>query len=262
MPRRPRSPKEYYQQTGKFKPGISGETFRKDPAFAGSRRSSKQFGIAAKASKIMRESLAHLLESTPQKNMHNRLSHIVAKMIREKSPDQTASHLNLLPWRSLRGFEFNDQKSLHILLAHAHQLVFNRTKDRAVININGFSSSSAIRSLKEATHLRIMAGLASIDFEKQQKKVDYTASDYLPVYKNNETNVRLSLELFSHAANPVFIALGIVCFQELNGEIYELKNQRFQALQIIEVIHDPKVSKPPENKKDKRSPRPAKRKRL
>lgn len=260
MPRKRRTPKQYFSFTGRFKPGVSSSTYKNSQAFAASRKAAELFGQAAQASKVIRDTLAPVLEEIPQKIMHNRLSHIIGKMIREQLSEESTLHLNTLSWRMLYGFEFNDQKSLRLLLTEPYYISFDRKKDKVFIEIDNFHASPAIRSFKETTHVRILAAIATIDFEKGNKEIDYTASNHLAVQNGKSINISLSLDCSIKTINPIFIILGIACFQELNKKMYELVNQRIQAAQIIEVLHEPNMMHLVPKKKSKQPTRRSKKK--
>ena len=75
----------------------------------------------------------------------------------------------------------------------------------------------------------------SIDFDNEKFVVDNKASDILP-WNNTLTNpVDLKNIVAANTTLPLFLALGIEFYQEVNGVQYPLKNGAFNALALVKV---------------------------
>lgn len=264
MPRKRRKPKRkplnrrIIEIGGKkymeIKPGVDGKTFRTNDAFKGSRRASSEFAQAAIASKLIRQSIAHLLDPMPQKNMHNKLSKKIAKMIREeKASPEKPIPLNNISWTKLEGYELNEEVSMHMLIGGAYTPNIEPSTGKILIPITKFFiNSRRLQTYKAAEYIRVLAAAATIDFDNKKTSSDQTASEYMLVHQPEIPDLTLTLSLPAPIIYPLFIALGAVCADKKGNTIIDLNNKRIKSLTIIRVHHQPIPLKPPTPKRPPR----------
>ena len=260
MPRKRRIPIRK-ENPNRLKTGVSGARFRKDPVFKGSRRAMGEFGLASRATTILRQAFASILGNIPQNITHLQLTRRIAVLVREKKAAGTERiRLNQLQWEKLLKFEFNPEGSLSALLASNYKMEGMQEQAKIDITLDGIRVSNSVHKIKGITHVRITLGAAAIDFEKEKIIKDFTATAHISKKNEDINEINLSLQLTPPVVHPLFIALGFSIFKQDGPQIYELHNLRYRALSIIHVQPAP----PPEYKKKttrgKATIKPAKKK--
>jgi hypothetical protein len=74
-----------------------------------------------------------------------------------------------------------------------------------------------------------------VDFENETYVVDSNASAILPLDAVATAVLTLSNTVNAASTHPLFVAMGIEFYQEVNGTMYPLKNGSFNALSLINV---------------------------
>jgi hypothetical protein len=85
------------------------------------------------------------------------------------------------------------------------------------------------------THFKIISAGAEIDFENQTFVVDTQATAVLPWDTNATAVINLANAVTAASTHPLFLAIGIEFYQEVNGAMYPLKNGAFNALALAKV---------------------------
>ena len=86
-----------------------------------------------------------------------------------------------------------------------------------------------------ATHFRLISAGASIDFEAEAFDVATSQSADLKIEQAPTAAIDLLNQLPANSIHPLFLALGIEFFQEVNGVNYSLSNGNFNALALVGV---------------------------
>jgi hypothetical protein len=86
-----------------------------------------------------------------------------------------------------------------------------------------------------ATHFKINAAGAEIDFEGNSFVVQTQGSDELPLDNVPTNAITLSAAVTANSTHPLFLIFGIEFYQEVNGSMYPLKNGAFNALSVVQV---------------------------
>jgi len=81
----------------------------------------------------------------------------------------------------------------------------------------------------------VVSGGAEVDFEQERFVVTNAASDLLPWKAGLTDPIIQSNAVTAQTAKPLFLAVGIEFYQEVNGAMYPLKNGAYNALAIVEV---------------------------
>ena len=74
-----------------------------------------------------------------------------------------------------------------------------------------------------------------IDFENEKFVVDVKETAILPWDATPTAVVDLANAVTANSTHPLFLALGIAFYQQVNGQMYPLKNGAFNALALIKV---------------------------
>lgn len=220
----------------KEKSGIPADRIANDPVFQRTRENGAEFGRAGKAGKILRNAIRGLLQNSADFRMVSRLTTELVKVIQE---DQTnpRGERNVIDGEAemLEGFEFNINGKLGTTLYAPFTTVIDRVAGTLTANLPAFVPMNMIAAPSGTTHFKIVSAGAEVDFENETFVVDTKVSDVLPWDANATAVINLVNAVTANSAHPLFLALGIEFYQEVNGQMYPLKNGAYNALALAKV---------------------------
>jgi hypothetical protein len=85
------------------------------------------------------------------------------------------------------------------------------------------------------THFKLISGGAEIDFDQGLFVTAYNDSTVLSYGPQETASLVLNNAVTAASTLPLFVVLGIEFFQEVNGEMYTLKNSTHNALCLVAV---------------------------
>lgn len=135
----------------------------------------------------------------------------------------------------LEGFEFNINGKLGTTLYAPYTATINRVTGDLAVNIPAFVPLNMIAAPGGATHFKIVSAGAEVDFENETFVVDTSASAILPWDTTATAVLSLSNSVTANSTAPLFVVLGVEFYQEVNSQMYPLKNGAFNALAIVKV---------------------------
>jgi hypothetical protein len=218
------------------KGGIDASRIASDPAFQRTRENGSEFGRAGKAGKILRTALRPLLINSADGRMVSRLTQAMMKVIQA----------DLVSIRGLRnvidgeaellfGFEFNIRGKLGTSLYAPFLGAIDRVAGEITVDLASFIPSNMIAAPSGTTHFKIISGGAEVDFEAETYVVATSETAILP-WDATPTAVISQINAVTPASTkPLFLALGIEFYQQINGQMYPLKNGAFNPLSIVKV---------------------------
>ena len=220
----------------KEKTGLTGDRIANDPAFQRTRENGAEFGRAGKAGKMIRTSFRSLLQNTADSTMIARLTRELMKVI-QADTTSTRGQRNVIDGEAelLQGFDFNEGGKLSTTLFAPFTTSIDRVTGALSADIPSFVPNVMIGYPSGATHFKIMTAAAAIDFEGQAFEQKMAETGILPIDANPTAALNLVNNLTANSTHPLFLALGIEFYQEVNGNRYPLKNGAFNALQIVKV---------------------------
>jgi hypothetical protein len=231
----------YKSQDGhlaRAKGGVDGERIKNDPAFARTRENGAEFGAAASASKLLRDTIRPMMQNASDNRVTSRLTKVMTDI---KNLDTT----NLRGKRNvaqgfttpagkalLKGFNFNNTAILGSILFKPYAV----NPLTGVVNIGNLVPINDIKAPTGATHFLMDAAWAKMDFANGKADVSYSPPQNLPL---DATASNITLTPASVPAGPansinVFL-LVIEFFQEINGVQYPLKTGAYNALTVLAV---------------------------
>ena len=83
------------------------------------------------------------------------------------------------------------------------------------------------------THFKIISAGSEIDFEAETFVTAKSGTAILPWGTVNTTAITQTNTVTPASTKPLFLALGIEFFQEVNGQMYPLKNGAFNPLSLV-----------------------------
>lgn len=218
------------------KGGIDASRIASDPAFQRTRENGSEFGRAGKAGKMLRTALRPLLINSADGRMVSRLTQVMMKVI-QADVVSVRGLRNVIDGEAelLFGFEFNIRGKLGTTLFAPFVATIDRVSGEISIDFVSFIPASMIAAPSGTTHYKIISGGAEIDFEAETFIETHSETAILPWDSNPTAPINQVNAVTANSTKPLFLALGVEFYQEINGQMYPLKNGAFNPLSIVKV---------------------------
>jgi hypothetical protein len=218
------------------KGGIDASRIASDPAFQRTRENGSEFGRAGKAGKTLRTAMRKLLINSADGRMVSRLTQSMVKVIQADVVSDRGLR-NVIDGEAelLSGFEFNIRGKLGTSLFAPFVGTIDRVTGDLSVDLVPFIPSNMIAAPSGSTHYKIISGGAEIDFEAETFVVTTSQTDILPWDSNETVAINHVNPVTPDSTKPLFLALGLEFFQEVNGRMYPLKNGSFNPLALVQV---------------------------
>ncbi len=218
------------------KGGIDASRIKNDPAFQRTRENGSEFGRAGKAGKILRTSLRALLINTADGRMVSRLTQ---KMVEVIQADVTSVRglRNMIDGEAelLAGFEFNIRGKLGTSLFAPFVGAIDRVTGEIIVDLAEFIPANMIAAPSGTTHFKIISAGAEIDFEAETFVEAHSETAILPWDGVATVAISHVNAVTPNSTKPLFLALGVEFYQEVNGQMYALKNGSYNPLALVQV---------------------------
>ena len=135
----------------------------------------------------------------------------------------------------LEGFEFNMNAKLSTTLFAPYTVAIDRAAGTLSATIPAFVPLNMIAAPGGTTHFKIVSAGAEVDFENGTFVADTQIGNIQPWDSNATADLNLANAVTANSAHPLFLALGIEFYQEVNGAQYPLKNGAFNTLALVKV---------------------------
>jgi hypothetical protein len=218
------------------KGGIDANRIANDPAFQRTRENGSEFGRAGKAGKVLRTAFRTMLVNSSDNRMASRLTQQMVKVIQADTVSERGLR-NVIDGEAelLVGFDFNINGKLRSSLFAPYTANIDRASGAITINFDQFSTGNLIVAPSGTSHFKIISGGAEIDFETETFEVATSDSGILAWDISTMAAINLSNGVPANSTKPLFSVLGIEFYQEVNGQMYPLKNGSFNPLSIVKV---------------------------
>ena len=218
------------------KGGIDASRIKSDPAFQRTRENGAEFGRAGKAGKILRTALRSLLLNSADSKMVSRLTQSMVKVIQADMVSIRGLR-NVIDGEAelLSGFEFNIRGKLGTSLFAPFVGAIDRVTGSITVDIASFVPGNMIAAPSGTTHYKVISAGAEIDFEAETFVEAHSETailpwDAVPTVAISQTNM-----VTPASVKPLFLALGLEFYQEVNGQMYALKNGAYNPLALVQV---------------------------
>ncbi|WP_341224772.1 hypothetical protein [uncultured Arcticibacterium sp.] len=218
------------------KGGVDGDRIANDPNFQRTRENGAEFGRAGKAGKLLRNSLRVLVQNASDRRMVSRLTAKMVKVIQADATN-TRGQRNVIDGEAelLTGFEFNINGKLGNTIYAPFTSTIDRVAGTLEVNIPSFNPAQMIAASGGATHFKFVTGGAEVDFENETFIVDVQESAVLPLINSASAALDLTNTVTANSTHPLFLVFGIEFYQEVNGEMYPLKNGSHNSLSLVTI---------------------------
>lgn len=221
---------------------VSKNRIMNDPAFKRTRENMQEFAGASASGKAFRDGFAGLAQSMGDTYLSARLSGLMKRINSQGAGDRGERDIDVVTFQDLfRNFEFNratvfDSK----FFAPSALPSINASRDQVTWSIPDFNTDSYINKPEGATHFRlVLAGsyvsnYGYVSGVKGYEPVDdsvngrggFEASAEIALGGMVGAVTDLTIDFTALGAIPVssalFVGVGIVFYQEVNGNFYEL----------------------------------------
>jgi len=218
------------------KGGIDASRIKSDPAFQRTRENGSEFGRAGKAGKVLRTALRALLLNSADGRMVSRLTQQMVKVIQADLVSERGLR-NVIDGEVdlLVGFEFNIRGKLGTSLFAPFVGAIDRVTGEISVDLAPFIPINMIAAPSGTTHYKIISAGAEIDFEAETFVVTNSETAILPWDAVATVAIAQTNVVTPASSKPLFLALGVEFYQEVNGAMYPLKNGAFNPLSIVKV---------------------------
>ncbi|MFH6968821.1 hypothetical protein [Flavobacterium sp. FlaQc-28] len=132
----------------------------------------------------------------------------------------------------LFGFEFNIRGKLGTSLFASYLATIDCAAGEIKIDLVSFIPANMISAPCGTTHFKIISGGAEVDFETENFVVSSSETAILP-WDNTATAAINQVNTLSPASlKPLFLAVGVEFYQEINGQMYPLKKGAYNPLSL------------------------------
>jgi len=218
------------------KGGVDKNRIQNDPAFQRTRENGSEFGRAGKGGKVLRNAIRVLLQNAKDKRVVSRLTKTLVAVTKTDVVNERGSrtlqdgNLSLL-----EGFEFNLNGKLGATLFAAYTKAFDRVSGNATLDLVAFSPTVRIAAPAGTTHFKVVMGASELDFVNETSTFESDETAILPYTAANTAAVALSATITANSTLPVVQVLGVEFYQEVNGQMYALKNGAYNALSVVTI---------------------------
>lgn len=215
---------------------LDGQRISTDPAFQRTRENGAEFGRAGAAGKVLRNALRGLLQNASDKSLVPRLVKEMMKVVQADAVNPRGER-NVIDGEAalLEGFEFNANSKLSTSLYAPFTGTIDRMAGTLTVDIPSFVPANMVAAPSGTTHFKIVSAGAAIDFEQETYEVNENSSLTLPVDNNATAAINQVATVTANSTKPLFLVLGILFYQEVNGTMYPLKNGAYNALALVKV---------------------------
>ena len=216
------------------KGGIEASRIANDPVFQRTRENGSEFGRAGKGGKVLRNAIRILLENAKGKRIVSRLTKELLKVIKTDTVNARGERtIQDGDFALIENFDFNDRAKLASTLFASYGKSYDRLTGEVELSIASFTPRVRIAAPQGTTHFKIVLGASDLDFINGTSTFENDETAILPYDNIDTTAIDLTAVITEISTLPVIIVLGIEFYQEVNGEMYPLKNGSYNALSII-----------------------------
>lgn len=218
------------------KGGIDASRIANDPAFQRTRENGSEFGRAGKAGKTLRTALRTLLLNSADSRMVSRLTQTMVKVIQADLTNERGLR-NVIDGEAelLVGFEFNIGGKLGTTLFVPFVGGIDRVTGEITVDLESFIPANMIAAPSGTTHFKIISAGAEIDFEAEVFVTTNSETAILPWDMTPTLAINHLNAVTPNSTKPLFLALGVEFYQEVNGRMYPLKNGSYNPLALVQV---------------------------
>lgn len=217
------------------KPASNKAAFNSAASLARTRENASEFGRAASAGKLLRDSLRVLIAAASDSRMVSRLTQTMRTIIgMDEANDRGERAIDKDNIGELMGFNFNQGAGIGQALFF--QYAVTGAGSDVTMSIPALNPATDVVAPQGATHFELLYGAASLNFETGTYQVATVAAPLGIIALNSAALANKSLVAsfpVAPTADEVVVGVvGINYYQQLNGKNYPLNNNATNPLAI------------------------------
>ncbi len=218
------------------KGGVDANRIANDPAFQRTRENGSEFGRAGKGGKLIRNAIRVLLQNAKDKRVVSRLTKALVAVTKTDTVNERGLRtIQDGDMNTLQGFEFNLNGKLGTTLFAPFTTSLDRATGDVGMELQPFAPTIRIAAPSGTTHFKVVTGAAELDFASETSAFESAETAILPYDGADTAVINLSVALSAASALPIIQVVGIEFYQEVNGQMYPLKNGAYNALSVANV---------------------------
>jgi len=219
------------------KGGVSADRIKNDASFQRTRENMNEFSKAGAAGKLLRTAFRQFLQNGADNRMVSRLTKEMLTVVKADKTS-TRGQRNVLDGELelLEGFDFNIDGKLSTTIFFPYAATIDRVTGALKVSVPAFVPSASVMAPEGSTHLRLISGGASIDFESGVFEVVTSQSADTAINQVQVAAFEMLNQLTANSTKPLFLVLGVEFYQQVNGVNYPLKNGNNNALSLVKVL--------------------------
>lgn len=231
----------FYKKDGnnyvRRKGGIAKGRIASDPNFVRTRENNAEFGHSGNSGKVLRLALGSLIFKAKDGKLASRMLQLMARVKNLDTVSSRGDRKVSLGFGTpegkqlLKGFDFNLNAPLNgVLFA---PIVLNTTTGKTTLN--SFIPAEQLQFPQGATHVSLQSAVLAIDFETEDSELAYSNVENRAITMGSSTITLTPSSVPTGTGLKVFLLM-VAFYQEVNGVQYSLKNEQYNALNVIEVL--------------------------
>lgn len=237
----------------KTKSGVNKDRILKEARFKRTRENMAEFGGAAKVGKSLRHGLASVIKLMSDRTVTGRLTGVMKRINANGSGARGKRNFDILPNKVLlEGFEYNKFATFEtVFYAPFVPPVLDANRNQVTWSIPDFNTANYINPPEGATHFKLVLAVTALsDFVYNTSLKGYEPVNPIENEANNTvmtpeiqlgTDIgavtSLTADLGFTSALPatvaVIINLGIIFYQQINTQFYELASDNAMSLNLV-----------------------------
>ncbi|RAR72466.1 hypothetical protein [Flavobacterium aciduliphilum] len=219
------------------KGGVSRERMMKDPAFERTRENMGEFGHCASMGKMLRSATDGLAKKAKDSKLSSRLQKAMSEVKKldghsARGQRKVSEGVCTDAGRNvLKGFDFNMNAPLKSVLDFPIELDVESGKTV----LTHFKPKEDLNYPQGATHFSLQSAFLNLDFSTGIYNIKKSDVLNVPIDLNESTLI-MDPNGAPEGSGTHFYFLFIAFYQEVNGELYLLKNGSYNVLNIIGVV--------------------------
>jgi len=177
-----------------------------------------------------------LLQNAKDKRVVSRLTKILVAVTKTDAVNERGERtLQDGDLGLIDGFDFNLNGKLGGTLFAPFAKTFDRVTGEATASIAAFSPILRVAASGGTTHFKVVMGATELDFVTENSVFESEETAILPYSAADTLPILLTATLTANSLFQVVQVLGIEFYQEVNGQMYALKNGAYNALAVVTV---------------------------
>lgn len=222
--------------------GGSKEQFNNSATMERTRENAAEFGNAASSGKLLRDAMRIVISQGSDKYLTARVTQKMSEVIKKDGVNPRGQRGVLDDETGLfEGFDFNQNAVFGSVVYLKPEVTINRQTGAILAKIPAHNARIVIAAPRGATHYRFFGCASNVNFEANDFTTVEDESDFIEIGNSAVAEIDLDFGMTDaqnqnvNLTSPIFVAVGISFFQDVNGEKYPLKNGAYNAVKVVKV---------------------------